>query len=267
MFARLGGLRGRGLGRLSQYYDSNGSPINTAMIGDTITFNVPGQPPGTIWLEQTVNGQPGYTGPFQIPMKPYTLTHNDQTGGWQNRAYSYLNGQKGPLLEISALIVNPNPNTSQPGSAPPSVVVQGPVITGTGVNEAPGPTPVNVSVLNQPLTPGATPQSGGPQYGGPCLSQTYRFILAQGGGFATGANRPGCSQTNSANCDPQFFNTLQDAINYAHSVGEIPYQVLTAQEPWDLIACKVGIDSSRVLGGGIPWWVLIAGAAALYFLL
>jgi hypothetical protein len=67
-----------------------------------------------------------------------------------------------------------------------------------------------------------------------------------GGGYATGANLNGCSQANSQNCDPQFFNTLHDAINYALSRGEIPYKVFTSQDPWNIINGTLDITPAQI---------------------
>jgi hypothetical protein len=61
---------------------------------------------------------------------------------------------------------------------------------------------------------------------------------------------------------------LDDVLAYAHHNGEIPYQVLSAGEPWELMACHVPIDPSRIIGGGgIPWWVWAVGAFVGYKLL
>jgi|SRR5215831_12205566 len=164
--------------------------------------------------------------------------------------------------------------------------------TPTGVSNAPGPTAVPsggsgggggggytsaaVATATAPSIPNALPTGVGSQVGGTTLTSLYRFILAVGGGYATGANRQGCSQTNSAMCDPQFFNSLKDAIDYALTNGEIPYKVLTANDPWALMAGTMAINPAQIynadgsLGSeglfGIPWWILIAGAAGAYIL-
>jgi hypothetical protein len=300
-FARLGGLRGRGLG----VYFKNGSPVGTAAYGDTITYNVSGQPPGQIWLEQYVNGVLGYNGPFTIPMAPYTLSAKDQAGTWVSMAYSLIGGAKSALLETATFQVTTTPTAAAPppsimmdascvGYAPGQVksirtslndpnwlppgcgVVQGSVPTGT-VPIGPGPGPSVVTISNAPSIPGALPPGNvvGASYNNNvvCMTGTYRFILATDGGYATGSNRAGCSQTNSANCDPQFFTDLQTAIDYANSNGEVPYSVDTSQEPWDLIACKIAIDPAKIYdprgvlhGSGTQWILIAAGAAALYFL-
>jgi hypothetical protein len=105
--------------------------------------------------------------------------------------------------------------------------------------------PVPITLATAPSIPGAQPSSSAPQFGGSCLTTAYRFILASGGGYATGTNRIGCSQVNTAYCDPQFFTTLSAAIGYAIGNGEQPYQVMSSQEPWGLIACTTPIDPTR----------------------
>jgi hypothetical protein len=124
-----------------------------------------------------------------------------------------------------------------------------------------------------PGTPGAMPSGpSGTSYNNTCSLPLYRFILAMSGSYATGANYPGCSQTNSGMCDPQSFPTLAAAIQYALSKGEIPYQVLSSQEPWAIISCAAGIDPTRVYnpdgsqgGSGISLTTLalVAGVAFL----
>jgi hypothetical protein len=318
-FRVSGRLAGRGLNGMRGYY-KGGVGITTAQYGDTITFNIPGQPNGQIWLEQYVNGVLGYNGPFMLPMQPYTLSSKDQTGDWVSNAYSLNGGQKGVLLETSHLYVSgpavTQPVTStgssivtsgastlpadyscigsdgsvysaariqgtrlalnSPGWLPAGCVLPTGVATGSGVFQ-PGGSPGGqtvVTINTAPSIPGALPSGStvGASYNNQkCMQGSYRFILATDGGYATGANRSGCSQTNSANCDPQFFPDLQTAINYALSNGETPYKVDTPAEPWQLINCSISPDPSKVygpsgtLGGGVPWTLLFAGAAALYF--
>lgn len=324
-FKAVGRLAGRGLNGMRGYY-KGGAGVTTAQYGDTITFNIPGQPNGQIWLEQYVNGALGYDGPFMLPMAPYTLSSKDQTGDWVSNSYSLVGGKKGQLLETSHLYVT-GPATTQPISGTGSIMSAGgnalpsdysciasdgsvysaariqatrnalnspgwlpagcsppiAVPTATGVTTSPGGSPggyagspggTEITIATAPSIPGALPNGStvGASYNQKCMQGSYRFILATGGGFATGANRSGCSQLNSANCDPQFFPDLQSAINYALSNGETPYKVDSAAEPWQLINCTISPDPSKVygasgsLGGGISWELLLAGALALYFM-
>jgi hypothetical protein len=306
-FSAIGRLSGRGLSGM-RGYSRGGAGTATAQYGDTITYNVPGQPPGQIWLEQYVNGNLGYNGPFNIPMNPYTLSAKDQVGSWVSNAYTLVNGQKGTLLERSTLYVT-GPATTQPitqsGSFQAPVTplnVSCPGYTSTEIQSirtafndpswlpagcSPGSTPgggggggsagsgtVAVTINTAPSIPGALPSTGavGASYNQnvQCLQGSYRFILATGGGYATGANRAGCSATNSANCDPQYFNTLLDAIAYAIQNGETPYKVLSAQEPWDLMNCTIPVDTSRIYGpsgslGGFSWELIALVAGLVYF--
>jgi hypothetical protein len=278
-FSRLGGLRGRGLSGVRGYFNAAGFHITTAQVGDTITYNVPGQPAGTIWLEQYVNGALGYNGPFTIPMSPYTLSGKDQLGNWLSYAYTYAGGKKGDLLEYSTLYVMTPQQAVAPGpgfvpSSTTTTPVGSPSSGGGGGGGSSMPPPVTIATA--PSIPGALPSGGtvGASYNsGNCLTGKYRFILATGGGFATGASLPGCSETNSANCDPQFFSTLSDAIHYALSRSETPYKVDSAAEPWQLLSCAIPLDPGKVynsdgsLGSGLfggfsMTTILIVGAVA-----
>lgn len=123
-----------------------------------------------------------------------------------------------------------------------------------------------------PGTPGALPTGAtvGQTFGTP-LTTLYRFILNSAPGrYDTGANYNGCSAVNSAMCDPKQFATLSDAIAYANSRGEIPYQVSSASEVWALIDGNTPIQPAQLLnsGGGSGGLMAIGlGAVALYLLL
>lgn len=130
-----------------------------------------------------------------------------------------------------------------------------------------------------PSTSGGLPSGPSSQVGGTVLTQIYRFILPVSGGYATGANRQGCSQTNSGMCDPEYFpdpGGLMTAIQYAIANGEIPYAVASSNDPWALMAGTMQINPANIynadgsLGSsgpfGIPWWMLIAAGVGIYIL-
>jgi hypothetical protein len=168
-----------------------------------------------------------------------------------------------PTVSNAPTTTNPNSDqTSAQSQTPASGYTQGAVASASAPS------------INNALPSGPTSQTGGQM-----LSQIYRFILQVSGGYATGANRQGCSQTNSAMCDPQFFpdpGGLQTAIAYALQNGEIPYKVDTSNDPWLLMAGSMPIDPSHIynadgtLGSsgpfGIPWWMLIAAGVGVYIL-
>lgn len=118
-----------------------------------------------------------------------------------------------------------------------------------------------------PGTPGAVPPGSTVGQTATPLGQTviYRFILQDTttGVFHTGANYAGCSQVNSALCDPQDFNTLQDAVNYANSRGETPYIVGSAAEVWSIINGTTPINPAQIYGASSGISPLMLGAAAL----
>jgi hypothetical protein len=102
------------------------------------------------------------------------------------------------------------------------------------------------------------------------LNAVYRFILHDpsnpDGPWSTGANYPGCSQVNTALCDPRAFPTQDAAVSYAVSHGEIPYMVLTASEVWGIINGSIPINQERILtptGLSTGTIALIAGVAYL----
>lgn len=84
----------------------------------------------------------------------------------------------------------------------------------------------------------------------PVTSTLYRFILQVSAGWATGSNRPGCTQQNSSACDPRMFGTLADAVNFAYANGELPYLVYSDVEAWQLVNGQIQPDSARVLPPG-----------------
>lgn len=252
-------------------YYKNGQPVTSANWGDTITFDVPGHTPGTVFLDQRVNGQRGYFGPFQVPMAPVTLGPAQPQGTWFNYVYDKDPTQGGATLfeqstlqiggTVAATVapVQPKPVIPSGYSGSTGSTTQGGVSDVTVGPGSSGTTPTSSAVataIAPSLTPGTSPSQGGLPSGsstgttyGNTLSGLYRFILSVPSGFATGANYPGCSQTNSGNCDPQMFDTLQKAIDYANTHGEIAYRVLSAGEPWQLMAGTVRIDPARVLNG------------------
>lgn len=121
-----------------------------------------------------------------------------------------------------------------------------------------------------PGSPGSIPSGGGQTNIQPNLQYIYRFIINSAPGrYDTGANYPGCSQVNSAMCDPQQFTTLQAAIAYAQSRDEIPYLATSVAEVWGIIGGTIAPDPTKVYGAssGIPWYLLAVAAVAAYVVL
>lgn len=98
---------------LDGYY-KNGIPITSAMIGDTVTWDVPGHSPGTVYLVQNVNGQPGYMGPIAVPMAPFLLTPAQQTGLWSNTVYDKQGGNVIEADSLTILAQQTNQNVKPP---------------------------------------------------------------------------------------------------------------------------------------------------------
>lgn len=201
---------------------------------------------GVLTPQTTISDQPGqYSQPVMGTPHPPVGTTGGLTCPPGFVAYPAYTDPAGNY-EFPGCQLASGGTTSPPSSIPP--------VSLAPTNNPLNPVPPNP--INNPNTPPTSvvaflPGSGQLPKGTGNTSNiqtgtVYRFILHMGGGYATGANYNGCSQTNSALCDPQFFNTLHDAISYALTRGEIPYEVLTTQEPWDIIAGTVGIDPSRI---------------------
>jgi hypothetical protein len=262
-------------------YTKNGAPTITAQWGDTIVWDIPGHSPGTVFLRQTVNGVLGYNGTISVPTAPITLGPGQPTGIWYNTVYDKDPAQGGVVIETDTLTILASSTSSKPGQVP--VGSTGGLTCPTGLYPyaayidpngnymgpgcqasptvpgqlgsptiTPGTPPTTVVAL-APNTPGVLPKGQGNVSNIPS-GTIYRFILAMGGGYATGANYNGCSQANSNNCDPQFFPTLSAAIQYALGRGEIPYKVFTTQDPWNIINGTLAINPCQIYNhdGSLP---------------
>src|SRR5262245_6548132 len=111
--------------------------------------------------------------------------------------------------------------------------------------------------------------------------EVYRLILRtprpgisypEGVSYDTGATYAGCAQNNTAPCDPQQFNTEQDAINYANSRGEIPVRVSSVEQTWEILEGRQPITDNMVIDSGfslssITGSPLLIGALAIGALL
>lgn len=242
--------------------------------GDTITINGAIAQPISVAGGYLLNGCP-LNVLFGAP-----LTLAQATVLVQNAAMLQSHGATGCLSQAQSMVQSSAPppvgvsNTPTPTIAPPAVFGPAPgQVSNTTLTQA------ATAAATGPSTTNALPTGVGSSVGGQMLSQVYRFILQVNGGYATGANRQGCSQTNSAMCDPQFFpdpNGLQTAIAYAIQNGEIPYKVDSSNDPWALMNGSMAIDPARIynpdgsLGSsgpfGIPWWMLIAAGVGIYIL-
>jgi hypothetical protein len=154
-FAGLGGI----------YYLKNGQPASSYVVGDTMGFNVPGY--SQVWLEQTQNGNPQYTGVFNLPMAPYVLQSRD-VGAFNASVYEYKNGVKGRLIGTDSVqvLATIQPATANINYAPPvvnAVLAPGyvnPTVTPSGVPLLPSgvmtpsaPAPAPGTVLFNPTQP------------------------------------------------------------------------------------------------------------------
>jgi len=152
----------RGLGA---YYLKNGQPTSVLYVGDTMGFNVPGYT--EVWLDQFQNGALQYSGPFTLPMSPYTLQARD-VGSFSASVYQIKNGKKYDLIgndqiqvlpastQPSTQLVQPGPPIVQqiaaPGYTNPTATPGGAAILTTGVSTPSAPAPM-YSIYNQPAGP------------------------------------------------------------------------------------------------------------------
>jgi len=155
---------------LGAYYTKNGLATSSYVVGDTMGFNVPGY--SQVWLEQTQNGSPQYSGPFTIPMSPYVLQARD-AGVFNASVYEYKNGAKGKLIGTDSVTVAAAPaqqtfappqvqQIQAPGYTNPSVTSSGAAIMPSGVATPSAPTPIYISTPGAPIDFGAPIDTGVP---------------------------------------------------------------------------------------------------------
>ena len=133
----------------------------------------------------------------------------------------------------------------------------------------------------QDIAPSLTPPPIGGSTGGPVQFQAvdsptnmeismgtiYRLILVTSPGRVdTGATYPGCSRSNTNQCRPIQFASVDDAVKYAKEHNETPVQVHDVEEVWGIVEGRIPISESAILGGiGLSPMILAAalGAALL----
>lgn len=97
----------------------------------------------------------------------------------------------------------------------------------------------------------------------------YRFILEltneTGTVYGTGASYPACSRSNPDGCEPIEFTSLQAAIDYAESQGEIPVMVDSEETAWRIIEGAQPITEDMLLTGGFSLAGMGGGGMLLLF--
>lgn len=221
-------------------------------------------PNGTQGSGYLVNGCPlnVYFGQGWVPGQQAALAQFNITCG----------GVPGATVSASPAMPAPGNSVAPVASTSPA---QG-VLTPFGISTTAGQAQTN-SVVAAAISPQLTPGSAGAVPTGSTVGQTatplgqtviYRFILQDTttGVFHTGANYAGCSQVNSALCDPQDFPTLQAAVAYAQSRGETPYIVGSSAEVWSIINGTTPINPAQIYGasttGISPLMLAVAGLVA-----
>lgn len=89
------------------YKNVNGQVITDIVCGQTITFDVPGY--NRVWLSQLHNGALAHDGPFDVPMPPYIVNCQNETGIYEIAVYEIGAGDvKGKLIGQTTFTVLPS---------------------------------------------------------------------------------------------------------------------------------------------------------------
>lgn len=90
------------------FFDAANNPITVIQCGQPYTFDVPGFSPGQIWLDQTKNGQPWFSGPFSVPMPSFSADCVSQPGVYVNAVSTVIQGQRGqPIGQTTLTVLSP----------------------------------------------------------------------------------------------------------------------------------------------------------------
>lgn len=193
------------------------------------------------YAQSPISNDPGVTAaPANVPTPAssagasmYTLAQLQSLNG----SACYLTGPDGNQYtpaEYAATFYN----TTIPELNPCAAQAAAPLPT-AGAGGTPS---VSTTIATTAPTPAAPPAAAVPQ------GVIYRLILAEPDGtFATGANYPGCSQTKTSLCDPQTFNSLQAAVNYALAGNEIPVLVTSESQAWNIVAGNATPSPAQIL--------------------
>jgi len=163
---------------LAAYYMKNGQPVASFTVGDVMTFNVPGY--SQVWLDQTQNGASQFSGPFPLPMAPYTLQARD-VGTFRASVFELTpQGTKGRPIGTDSAQVVAAIAAPVPISLPP-VIQQVPapgytpgVIPGSGS----GLLPSGIRTPSQPPIIVSVP--GGGSYIAPPIGETGSPVAEEG---------------------------------------------------------------------------------------
>ena len=174
----------RGLGA---YYFKNGQPVTSLTVGDTMTFNVPGE--SAVWLDQYQNGVLQFSGPMNLPMPPYTLLPRDQ-GTFTASVYKLSgSGKKGDNIGTDQIQVLAAPISAGGSSAPtatgyPTFTDGGAPVFSPGAAVNSGSGRILATGISTPSAPPANYQEFAPGGVLPDLRVDEEAILAEeGGGF------------------------------------------------------------------------------------
>ena len=94
--------------------DPSGQPISSAVCGSPYGFTVPGYEGAQVYIIQTKNGQPQYSGLFSVPMAPYTGVCGQDEGTYQLTAYDPTSGQSLGQVQFQVLPAGSHPGVTRP---------------------------------------------------------------------------------------------------------------------------------------------------------
>lgn len=151
------------------FLDTGGNVITSAVCGSIYSMTVPGYEHQTLYIVQTKNGAPSFSGNMAIPMPNYASVCNQDEGNYQLQAFDPLSGTLIGQTTFTVLpAAVPTTTTAPPAAAiAPASSSAGPATSGPGTTALPAP--------------GAMPPTGAPIAAAPAagLSQLdWVLILA-----------------------------------------------------------------------------------------
>lgn len=113
-----------------QWTDANGKVINSAVCGTAYNMTIPGLEGHSIYLVQSKNGSPQFSGTFPLPMSNYQSVCNQDEGTYTASAYSLVDGS---LIASGSFTVLPQGSSAITGATGTTTPVPG-ATTSTGAS-------------------------------------------------------------------------------------------------------------------------------------
>lgn len=97
------------------FKDPSGNVITSAPCGSQYSMTVPGLEGQTVYIVQTKNGAPSFSGNMTMPMPAYSSICNQDEGTYNVQAFDSTSGS---LLGQTQFTVTPGPGSLQPAGVP-----------------------------------------------------------------------------------------------------------------------------------------------------